>query len=77
MPKKCVSMYPKTEKALKKHCGNIDKAFKKSEGSLKTSIFNLFGKCPECGNKKYLELFGGRCNKKCARCNTAYDCIST
>ncbi len=83
MPKTCVSsiekssqMNLKTEEALKNRCRNIDNAFKKSGGSLKTPILNLFGKCPKCGNKKYWELFGGRCNKKCARCNTAYDCIS-
>ncbi len=52
-----------------------DMSKKRSDKSLKEPVFNLFDKCPKCGDRRYLELSGGGGGKGCAKCNTAYDCI--
>jgi uncharacterized protein (DUF983 family) len=37
------------------------------------SRFNLFGKCPKCGSKKYMKLFVGHHDKSCLACGVPYD----
>lgn len=65
----------KTLKELEKFCNRNKQAFKRSHKSFTTPKFNLRGKCPKCKSKKYFELFGGRCSKRCAKCKKAYDCV--
>lgn len=67
---------PKIERELQESCRNFNRALKRSEESSKIPNINFHGKCPSCGSKNYFQLWGGSCDKQCADCKTAYDCIN-
>jgi len=60
-------------KNLRKFDEGIDRAKRLSTKSLKNSLCNLFGKCPVCRDRGYKELFGGKYDKYCINCGTAYN----
>jgi hypothetical protein len=67
---------PGTSEILQHYGDGVREAFRKGQEYLTEPRWNSSGSCPECGSKEYFDLFGGRCNKSCAKCKTAYDCIS-
>lgn len=73
---KLPSLDPEIERALQESCGNFNRALKRSEESSKIPDINSCGKCPSCGSRNYFPLWGGSCDKQCADCKTAYDCVN-
>ena len=55
---------------------NLKEALKRGEEYCANPRFNLRGKCPHCGSRKYFALYGGRYNRRCASCGREYNiCI--
>lgn len=67
---------PGTVELLQNYSEEFQEALRKGREYLEKPLWNSSGSCPKCGSKKYFKLFGGSCNKSCAECGTAYDCIS-